>query len=442
MANSNLEEGAQDPRSERNSTENLPGASEWREGPYPYYVATMFMFAYMFNYLDRNVLIILTEPIKQDLGLRDWQIGMLTGPAFAFFYAILGLPIARLADRSHRVNILSIAMVVWSGMTILCGRAADFAQLALARVGVGAGEAGGSPPAASVIADYFPVERRSTALAIFNMGVPLGMFLGLVMGGWVSQHYGWRTAFLVAGAPGILLALLIKLTVREPKRTVTKATAERGSIVRALKSLWANQLYRGSILAIMVGNVAINVVVVWSPANMIRSFGVDVQTAGLIMGTLAGAGGIAGSLLGGALTDRLFRRDSRWLFWVPALAFAVLFPVVLAGNLSRDLVSYVVLLAAAYTLLSAINAPIWALSQATVPADLRATAAALMLFLLSVVGAGLGPLIAGGLSDLLEPTFGDHRLRVVISLLAVTAWPAAYLYVRTAKSVSTAPPLE
>ena len=442
MANSKLEEGAQDPQSEKNRTEKRSRATEWKGGLYPYYVATMFMFAYMFNYLDRNVLIILTEPIKQDLGLRDWQIGVLTGPAFAFFYAILGLPIARLADRSHRVNILSIAMVVWSGMTILCGRAADFVQLALARVGVGAGEAGGSPPAASVIADYFPVERRSTALAIFNMGVPLGMFLGLVMGGWVSQHYGWRTAFLVAGVPGIFLALLIKLTVREPKRTVTTAKAESGSIARTLRSLWANQLYRGSILAIMVGNVAINVVVVWSPPNMIRSYGVDVQTAGMIMGTLAGAGGIVGALLGGALTDRLFQRDSRWLFWVPALAFALLFPVVLAGNLSTDLGLYIAFLAAAYTLLSTINAPIWALSQATVPADLRATAAALMLFLLSVVGAGFGPLIAGGLSDLLEPTFGDHRLRIVIPLLAVTAWPAAYLYLRASKSVTDASPLE
>src|SRR5262245_8853593 len=199
--------GSRSPRhSEAKAANSSPAA-------YAHYVVGLLMLVYTVNYLDRNILVILAEPIKRELALRDWQIGFLTGTSFAIFYAVLGLPIARLADRSHRVNICAVALVVWGGMTALCGVVSSYLQLVLARIGVGVGEAGGSPPAVSIISDYFAAERRATALGIYNLGVPVGMLLGFVMGGLINDLYGWRTAFVVAGIPGVLLAVLLKLTV-------------------------------------------------------------------------------------------------------------------------------------------------------------------------------------------------------------------------------------
>jgi MFS family permease len=394
----------------------------------------LLMLVYTVNYLDRNILVILSEPIKRELALRDWQIGFLTGTSFAVFYALLGLPIARLADRSHRVNIASVALVVWGGMTALCGVVSSYLQLVLARIGVGVGEAGGSPPAVSIIADYFPAERRATALGIYNLGVPLGMLLGFVVGGVINDVYGWRTAFVVAGLPGVVLALLVKLTIREPQRATTTVTAAPGaSVFDDVRLLLRNRLYRGTIIAAAIFNVAAYGVSLWSPANMMRVFELDTRTAGLVMGIASGVGGAVGSLLGGLMSDRLQRADARWLYWVPATAAAGFFPLALAGVLMPNVALYGALLLITYIFSFATHAPFWAVVQSSVPAHKRAIAAAFYLFAINLIGLGLGPQLAGILSDLAEPFFGQMRLRIVIPLLGALALPAAYMLYRTAR---------
>lgn len=391
------------------------------------------MLVYTVNYLDRNILVILAEPIKGELGLRDWQIGFLTGTSFAVFYAVLGLPIGRLADRSHRVNIASFALLVWGGMTALCGAVSSYLQLVLARIGVGVGEAGGSPPAVSIISDYFPAERRATALGVYNLGVPVGMLLGFVVGGVINELYGWRTAFVVAGVPGVLLAVLVKLTIREPQRAAV-ATDDRGSsVLDDVALLLRNKLYRGTIIAAAVFNVAAYGVSLWSPANMMRVFELDTKTAGLVMGVASGVGGALGSLLGGRLSDRLNRADARWLYWVPATAAAAFFPLTLAGVLMPSVALYGAFLLVTYIASFATHAPFWAVAQSAVPPHKRAIAAAFFLFSINLIGLGLGPQLAGILSDVAEPFFGQMRLRIVIPLLATLAVPAAYLLYRTAR---------
>lgn len=405
---------------------------------YSYYVVALLMLVYTVNYLDRNILVILAEPIKRELGLRDWQIGFLTGTSFAIFYALLGLPIARLADRSHRVNICSVALVVWGGMTTVCGVVSNYVQLVLARIGVGVGEAGGSPPAVSVISDYFPAEQRATALGIYNLGVPFGMLLGFIVGGVINELYGWRMAFIVAGLPGVLLAVLVKLTIREPPRVaVIEQRVEHGSVLEDVKMLLRNRLYRGTVIGAAVFNVAAYGVSLWSPANMVRVFDLDTRTVGITMGLVSGIGGAVGSFLGGYLSDRLQRRDARWLFWVPALASAAFLPLVIAGVLMPTANLYGVLLLITYAVSFATHAPFWAVAQSTVPAHKRAIAAAFLLFLINLIGMGLGPQLAGIMSDLAEPLFGQNRLRVVIPVLATLALPAAYLLYRTGRQAVT-----
>lgn len=392
------------------------------------------MLVYTVNYLDRNILVILAEPIKRELGLRDWQIGFLTGTSFAVFYALLGLPIARLADRSHRVNIASLALVVWGGMTALCGAVSSYVQLVLARVGVGVGEAGGSPPAVSIISDYFPAERRATALGIYNLGVPVGMLLGFVVGGVINELYGWRTAFVVAGLPGVVLAVLVKLTIREPPRASFVAGSEHGtSMFGDVRLLLRSELYRGTIIAAAIFNVAAYGVSLWSPANLMRVFELDTKTAGLVMGIASGVGGAAGSFLGGFLSDRLQRADARWLYWVPATAAAAFFPLAVAGVSMPTVPLYGALLLVTYLVSFATHAPFWAVAQTSVPAHKRAMAAAFYLLCVNLIGLGLGPQLAGILSDLAEPFFGQMRLRIVIPLLATLALPAAYMLYRTAR---------
>lgn len=401
---------------------------------YSYYVVVLLMLVYTVNYLDRNVLVILAEPIKRELGLRDWQIGFLTGTSFAVFYALLGLPIARLADRSNRVNICSVALVVWGGMTAVCGAVSSYLQLVLARIGVGVGEAGGSPPAVSIISDYFATNRRATALGIYNLGVPFGMLLGFVVGGVINELYGWRMAFIVAGLPGLALAVLVKLTIREPPRVVAlNEIAARGSVLEDVRMLLRNKLYRGTMIGAAVFNVAAYGVSLWSPANMVRVFELDTRTAGIAMGLASGIGGGIGSFLGGFLSDRLQRRDRRWLYWVPAIAAAAFLPLVVAGVLMPTVSLYGAFLLCTYVVSFATHAPFWAVAQSTVPPHKRAIAAAFLLFLTNIIGMGLGPQLAGIMSDLAEPLFGQNRLRVVIPVLATLALPAAYLLFRTGR---------
>lgn len=399
---------------------------------YKKYVLGISTLVYAFNYFDRQILAILAEPIKNDLGLQDWQLGFLTGTVFAIFYVIMGIPIARFADRYNRVNIVTIALVTWSFATAVCGAANNLFQLAIARLSVGVGEAGGSPPIASLLADYFDRYSRSTAMGIYNLGVPIGTLLGFAIGGWVNEHYGWRMAFLCAGIPGLVLAAVYKLTVREPKRSssLRKSGEPVQGTFEDIKQLVRIPAYRMTLVGSALYAVAINVFYLWTPVNMLRTYDLNTSQVGLAVGLLAGVGGALGTVLGGTCASMLSRRDIRWLLWTPALSMGLFFPFVIAGLMVSDWWLYVALLAPAFILSTACLGGIWAVIQNVTPSDTRAMAFAVFLFFVNLIGLGLGPQLSGLLSDLLRPTYGEAGLRISIGVFCSAAWASGYCFLR------------
>ncbi|MEL7029676.1 MAG: MFS transporter, partial [Pseudomonadota bacterium] len=287
------------------------------------YMLIILMVSYAINIVDRQILAILIVPIKAELGLSDTSIGFLTGFAFAIFYATAGLPIALLADRYNRTKLIAVALTLWSGMTALSGFAQNFWHLALARIGVGVGEAGGSPPAHSIIADLYKPERRSTALAIYGLGIPIGTLIGLGLGGWISQQYGWRIAFFAAGAPGLILAGVIALTFREPPRPPVPS-AGKASTAPGLAATIQHMANTPVIVHIAIGGSLITAfgaaLVAWTPTYLARTHGMELGEIGLYLGLIAGLPGAAGMYLGGALADRLGAKRAGWYLWTVAAA--------------------------------------------------------------------------------------------------------------------------
>jgi len=379
---------------------------------------------YTFNFLDRQVVNILAEPIKRDLGLSDAQLGMLTGLTFALFYTVLGLPIARLAERADRVKIISGAVALWSLFTVACGFAANFPQLLLARIGVGVGEAGCSPPAHSLISDYAPRESRASALAFYSLGIPLGSLLGMALGGLVADAYGWRAAFLVAGAPGLLLAVVALLVLKEPRRAQTAAAtataaAETPPLREAMRELFGKPSFwfvsaGGGLLAfVSYGHIAFYGSFYFRnhPADLARlAEATGLGPAGLLgttLGLLIGTAGVAGTWSGGRTADAWARRDRRAYALVPAISAALAVPLAWAAFVAPGVVSSMALLAGALFLHAVWYGPVFASVQSLVRPRTRATAAAVMLFVINLVGLGLGPLAVGSLSDALTPSMGE-----------------------------------
>jgi MFS family permease len=381
---------------------------------------------YVFNFVDRNILSILLEPIRHELGVSDTAMGVLTGFAFALFYTVAGLPIARLSDRSSRRLIMAVGVAFWSLATMASGLVRSFAQLALARVAVGVGEASATPAAHSIIADYFPPERRTRAIAIYNTGANGGILLGLVLGGWLQQAFGWRFAFLVVGLPGLLVAALVATLVTEPPRGLSEgrdASHEAPALGESLRLLLGLRTYRQ--MAIAAGLYAMSSYgsIAWMPTFFVRVFGESYAQVGLALGLVMGIGGAVGTFVSGVLCDRLVRRDPRWLLWIPAIGSAASVPffaaVVLGRGLWWGLPFYVVsmLLGSMYA------APTYALVQTLAPLRMRAMAAAVILFILNLIGLGLGPTMVGVLNDALHARFGDEAIRVSLLLLSlVNLW--------------------
>jgi MFS family permease len=380
---------------------NALGTSGW----YPPYALGVLFVVYVFNFIDRSILNILAEPIKQDLGLYDWQIGLMGGLAFAFFYTTLGIPIARLADTRNRRNIIAICLTIWSAMTAVCGLAQNFWQLLLARVGVAVGEAGGSPPAHSMISDLFAADRRATALGIYALGIPVGTMLGNLAGGWINEVMDWRTAFIVVGLPGVLLALLLRFTVREPPRGVTehaiKAKVDAPPVGFVFKALWSRKSFRymalGGALHALVGYG----VGPFVPPLFIRVHGMTTGELGTALFWL-GFAGILGTALGGYFADKLGVRDVRWYVWLPGLAILISLPFSTAVYLWPDPIQALIISAIPGFLGAYYLGPTFSLAQGLVGIRMRALAAAILLFILNLIGMGLGPLYVGIASDLLN----------------------------------------
>jgi len=400
---------------------------------YVRYVVGILTVVYIFNFMDRQILSILMEPIRREMHLSDTQLGFLGGVAFALFYATLGIPIARLADQYSRVNLITICLTIWSFMTLLCGMAANFMQLLAARIGVGIGEAGGGPSSHSLIADYVPVQNRATALGIFSLGVPIGLMAGFLAGGWLEQHYGWRAAFMAAGIPGLILAVIFRLTVKEPKRGHSQIEAQivhadQPSIVQVLHHMRAIRTFRFLAAAAAMQAFAGYCLIQWLPSFLARSHQMSSGDIGFWLAMTIGAGGGIGTLGGGYFADRFSRQNMGWQLWLPgigSLAGALLsFGVMLAGRPEAVLV----FVFAHSIAVNAYLGPSFAVTQTLSPVRMRALASALLLFVINIVGLGLGPQFVGILSDLLRPALGEESLRYAILTGCMTYFAAALLF--------------
>ena len=367
--------------------------------------------AYTLNFIDRTIIASIGQAIKTDLKITDTQLGLLGGLYFALLYTILGIPLARLAERYSRVNIISVAIFVWSGFTALCGTAASYATLAAYRFGVGVGEAGLSPPAHSLVSDYYPPAKRASALSIYSLGVPIGTMIGAVAGGWLAQNYSWRVAFIALGLPGVLLALAIKLMVREPVRGGQEATPppprppyslggdlrEIGSVIR---SMFGNVTLRNMMLGITLASFAGYGGGAFIQPYWARAFGLGYAQIGLITGLIGGASQGIGVLLGGFASDRLAKRGAAmWYGLVPAIGIALAYPFVLliytADSWQAAALWFMVPGALSYTYMG----PTYGVVQNAFPPIRRATATAVLFFVLNLIALGFGPPLTGWLID-------------------------------------------
>ncbi len=391
------------------------GASLRPLSPAKFRVAMLILLSvYVLNFLDRQVINILIEPIKQDLGLADWQLGMLTGFAFAIFYALAGIPIARYAERGDRPYIIGTAIACWSMFTIFCGIAGNFVQLLLFRFGVGIGEAGGVPPAHSLISEYAPREKRASSLAFFHMGLPIGALMGLALGGLIADAYGWRSAFIIAGAPGFIVAILLFVVLPEPRRQST-ASAVSGQpkigFLETLRFLIRKRTFR----SVMAGATLISFVTYahqsFVAAFFFRVHGEEMAAIasgfglgpggflGITLGLITGVAGSLGIWLGGKLADRGSGSDFSAYCKVPAYSLILFVPVQLATFMAPSVPLALIGFIPSILLGSMWIGPVQASIQSVAPPQMRATASAILLLAMNLFGLGLGPVLLGLTSD-------------------------------------------
>jgi predicted MFS family arabinose efflux permease len=406
---------------------------------YAWYVLAILVAVYSFNWMDRYVLVILLQPIKGDLHLSDGQLGLLSGFAFALVYSLAGIPIARWADRGSRRSLIALGMVVWSAMTAVSGLTQNFMQLLAARFGVALGESACSPAASSLIADYFPAHRRATAFAIYGVGISIGMAMGLSIGGAASEHFGWRSALMLVGLPGLLMAVIMRVTVREPVRGQQEAPVSEPplqSLPDTVRTLLARKCFLAYGAGLGLCSLSGNAFETWTPAYLMRLYHMSSSTVGTWTGTVEGVGGLLGTLAGGVLADKLGQRDERWYLWIPALTAGVMVPsmyLFLHTSATTMFLFYFMTVVCA----GAYMAPLIALTQRLMPAQLRALATALIYLLLNLIGPGAGPLLAGLLSDGLAGSYGDGALRLSLTLTLLGAVIGVSLILYAARLLPT-----
>jgi predicted MFS family arabinose efflux permease len=390
-------------------------------------VLALLLVAYIFNFLDRQILGILAQPIKADLHLSDTQFGAIGGLAFAMLYSALGIPLAYLADKTSRSGVIAGALAVWSAFTGLCGIATGFGQLFLYRLGVGIGEAGGVAPSYALIADYFPPERRARALGIFSLGIPLGLAGGTLIGAYIAHAVSWRAAFLVMGIAGLLLAPLLRLVVRDKPKVPCSAQAPLTSVfpMLARKPAFWLLAFASSASSLCGYGLAL-----WTPSVLMRSFGLDLLSTGNFFASLLLIGGCAGVFGGGWLADRLGASDRGWYAKLPAIAWLITAPTFAAGLFAPSLwLAWPLLL-----IPNALNilwlAPVSTAVQHLVPRSMRSTASASFLLINNLIGLGVGPLLMGRLSDALKASYGVDSLRyAAVACLAFYLLAAALMLV-------------
>lgn len=411
-------EGLHDLRIRETDSALSHSSSADRSTPYVWYVIFLLFVVNLFNYLDRMALAMLAPLIKADLNLSDAQLGLLTGFAFALFYAFCGIPLARWADRGIRRNIVAICVATWSVMTALSGAAQNFWHLLVARVGVATSEAGCFPTASSLICDYVPLKRRSGVFAITTFGVYAGMMLGMMLGGWLGETVGWRWTFVVLGLPGIALAIVVKLTLREPTRGSFDDVKDNNRSVMSLGEtigiLWRCRTYR-RLVAFMVLNGFVQYgLTQWWPSLYSRVFGLSLSSVGAYLGIALGAGSGIGLLIGGLMANKAARRDVRLPLVIGAIATALAIPAALGSLFVSSTRGSILLVSLATLLWSVSNGPVAASKASVVTSRMRAMGAGIAIFATSVLGFGLGPFCVGLLSDIMTPSLGVEALRYAL----------------------------
>lgn len=405
-----------------------------RSSAYAAYVIAILALATLLNYYDRNLIGILMQAIKADLKLSDGLLGLLSGLAFAIVYSTLGIPIARYADGGRRVRVLGVALALWSVMTSVCGLATGFATLFLARLGVGVGEAGGLPATHALISEYSAPRWRATALATTYVASGLGVAVAGAVGGLVADRYGWRAAFWTAGVPGIVLAILILTTIREPAIAAPVAQ-HRPTFRKDAGELFGRRSFLFLVLGLATASIGIYGMLLWTPAYLMRTFGLSAGAMGTAYGAATAPCFLIGSALSGLLSDALSRRDPRWSVWIIAGSFVLNVPFCLA-LFHAPTFGWALTLAVPSTILAYMwPAPAAALIQHLSGARLRATGAAIHMATGNLVGLGLGPYIAGSLSDAFVPRFGSGALAVALSVMTVFYILGAMLFLTAARTL-------
>ena len=419
------------------ATSAIAGNVEKSRRRYALFVLTL---VYTSSYVDRQIMGVLVEPIKADLGLSDTQMGFMSGFAFAIFYATLGVPIAFLADRMSRRTIITWAVTVWSIMTALSGLAQNFWQLALARVGVGVGEAGSSPPSHSMIADLYEPEKRAGAMAVYSLGVYIGIMLGFVAGGQIAAHYGWRAAFFVVGLPGLLIAGLVHYTLKEPQRGLADGKVKSslppiiwGDLFSQVKAgfqhIWNDRVSRHTICGLTLISIVNFANSIWGASFLMRTHGMELADVGTYLGLTLGIFAPLGLIVGGRLADRLGEDNARWRLWVVSVALVLAAPLHLFTLLSGELSWILVVNIPVFMLSACYLGPSFAMIQSRAPIAMRALISSITLFIINLLGLGLGPQLIGSLSDILGPQLGEYSLRYALtSFFLFYLWSAFHYY--------------
>lgn len=400
-----------------------PGGFSVTSG-YRTYVLAMLLIVYTFNFIDRQIVAILQVPIKEEFGLMNWQLGLMTGLAFALFYTFLGLPIARIVDRgANRVTVISIALALWSFMTVLCGVAQNFFQLLLARVGVGVGEAGCTPPAHSMIADYYKKEERGRAMGVYAMGIPIGAFIGTTFAGIIAHEYGWRVALFAAGIPGILLAIVFKLTIKDPPRGYADAKpAERSPeipLATVFATLWRKKSFRYLILGGALCSFCGYGAGALQPLLFNEAFGMTIRDLGIWLGLFGLVTGVLGTYLGGWMGDKFGATNPKRFVQAPMWGLIISLPFHVAAMFMPTWQLWMLVFFLPALLNNLWIAPVFALAQGLAPLAMRAMATAVMLFVVNLIGLGFGPVVVGAVADVIGAIVGDPALGLRWSLASV-----------------------
>lgn len=401
----------------------------------PSYAMTLLFLAYMMNFVDRQLITVLLNDIRADLGLSDAQLGIISGSGFALFYVIAGVPLGYLADRINRSRLLAASIIVWSGMTAICGAVSNFAQMLLARIGVAVGEAGGTPASLSLIGDYYPAKVRSSKLGIYFAGAAVATMVSYAVGGWVNEMFGWRATFVLFALPGVLIGLALIFTVKEPPRgryDTGKPVADL-TLWRGIRVLARTPLFPTLCLGFAGSNFVLYTILTWGPSVAMRSYGLSSGDIGPLMGLSSGI--VAGSahVFGGMLADRLGRAGGHVPLYYTAITQLVGAGLVLAVLTAGGFTSFAIYFALAYGVGALYAAPSMAVTQSILPPNLRAMGAAVLMLFGTVAGLGAGPLVVGALSDHLRPVHGEHSLRLALMVLVVAGALTALVYAYAAR---------